>query len=262
MNFKVRKGEFVSLVGPNGSGKTTVLRLIAGLQRPSKGEVRVLGKPTTKMSRKELSSTVGYVFQDPDQMLFNTTVLSEVEFTPKLMGLDSQAVRKKALSILEEFSLINYKDENPHRLSVGQRRLLSLASVLINEPKILLLDEPTRALDWETGENVLNFIKRLVRERGIGVVAVSHNMKQAADHSDRVVALYSGIVAAEGTARDVFERAADNPDWSIVPPQVFQLSMALSMKPRAVRIDEIMPIINQYKMEISAKSAASGLRER
>ncbi|MGC8636130.1 MAG: ABC transporter ATP-binding protein [Thermoprotei archaeon] len=262
MNFTVRKGEFVSLVGPNGSGKTTVLRLIAGLQRPSRGEVRVLGRPTTKMSRKELSSAVGYVFQDPDQMLFNTTVLSEVEFTPKLMGLDSQVVRKKALGILEEFGLINYKDENPHRLSVGQRRLLSLASVLINEPKVLLLDEPTRALDWETGENVLNFIKHLVRERGIGVVAVSHNMKQAADHSDRVVALYSGIVAAEGTARDVFERSLDNPSWSIVPPQVFQLSMALSMKPPAVKMDEIMPIINEYKMQVSAKSATSGLRER
>ncbi|MGC8601108.1 MAG: ABC transporter ATP-binding protein [Thermoprotei archaeon] len=255
-SFAVNKGEFVSLVGPNGSGKTTILRLIAGLQKPSQGEVRVMGKPTTKMSRKELSSFVGYVFQDPDQMLFNTTVLSEVEFTPRLMGLNAQAVRKKAIEILEEFGLLEYKNENPHRLSVGQRRLLSLASVLINEPKILLLDEPTRALDWETGEGVLKFVKRLVRDKGIGVIAVSHNMKQAADHSDRVIALYSGTVAAQGTPREVFMRAIENPNWSLVPPQVFQLSVALSIRPPAVKIDEIMPLVDEYKARAKAAGKA------
>ncbi|MGC8631200.1 MAG: ABC transporter ATP-binding protein [Thermoprotei archaeon] len=246
IDFNLYEGEFVSLVGPNGSGKTTALRLISGLQKPSKGQIRILGRPIDSINRRELSGLVGYVFQDPDQMLFNTNVLSEVEFTPRLRGLNSSEAEKKALDVLSLFGLAGYKSENPHRLSVGQRRLLSIASVLVNEPKILLLDEPTRGLDWETGEDVLNFVKKLVKERNMAVIAVSHNMKQAADHSDRVIAFYNGGIVANGDPRSVFSQAEAHPEWSLVPPQIFQLTYSLGMVPPAIRISEMKALISSY----------------
>ncbi|MFP3220005.1 MAG: energy-coupling factor transporter ATPase [Candidatus Marsarchaeota archaeon] len=261
ISFSVNFGEFVSLVGPNGSGKTTALRLIAGLQKPNKGEIRLLGRPSSSMGRKALSALVGYVFQDPDQMLFNTTVLSEVMFTPRLLGYSSEEAKRRAMEMLSIFGLKAYAGENPHRLSVGQRRLLSLASVLVNEPKILLLDEPTRGLDWETGEEVMNFVKRLVKERGMAAIAVSHNMKQAADHSDRVIAFYSGGVVADGSPRQVFASAMEHPEWSLVPPQVFQLTYALGLRPPAVRVSELIPLLKANWRVAGRRAAGARLRK-
>ncbi|MDP7974763.1 MAG: ABC transporter ATP-binding protein [Thermoprotei archaeon] len=247
MNFVIKKGEYVSVVGPNGSGKTTALRLIAGLQKPTLGDVRLMGISVSKIKRLDYSSLVGYVFQDPDQMLFNSTVLAEVEFTLRLRGMGKKEADKIAEGVLDLFSLRSYRDENPHRLSVGQRRLLSLAAVLVNKPKILLLDEPTRGLDWRTGEEVLDFVGQLVREQGETVITVSHNMKQASDHSSRMIVFYNGSVVADGDPRSVFSLSLEHPEWSLVPPQVFQLSARVKTEPAAIKVDEIEPLLQEYR---------------
>ncbi|MGC8558633.1 MAG: ABC transporter ATP-binding protein, partial [Nitrososphaeria archaeon] len=161
INFKIRKGESASIMGPNGSGKTTALRLVTGLQKATKGKVILNGIDASKLRMGEIAKIVGYVFQDPDQMILNTSVISEVTFSPRLRGEEKSKAEKRAEELLRMFGLYSYKDETPHRLSVGQRRLLTISSVLINNPAILLLDEPTRGLDKKSGEEVLSYIKDL-----------------------------------------------------------------------------------------------------
>ncbi len=243
INFTVKKGESASIMGPNGSGKTTALRLIAGLQKATKGTVMLNGKDASKLRMSDISKIVGYVFQDPDQMILNTTVLSEVTFSPRIRGEDKSSSEKRAEELLRMFGLYSYKDETPHRLSVGQRRLLTICSVLINNPAILLLDEPTRGLDKRSGEEVLSYIKDLNKNFKITLIMVSHNVKQAADYSNKAIIFYDGKVAVEDTPREAFIRATSNKNWSVVPPQVFQLTYKLGINPPAVKLEEALALL-------------------
>jgi energy-coupling factor transport system ATP-binding protein len=256
INFKIRKGESASIMGPNGSGKTTALRLVTGLQKATKGKVLLNGKDASKLRMADIAKLVGYVFQDPDQMILNTSVISEVTFSPRLRGEDKAAVEKRAEELLRMFGLYSYKDETPHRLSVGQRRLLTISSVLINNPSVLLLDEPTRGLDKKSGEEVLSYIKDLNKNFKITLIMVSHNVKQAADYSNKAIVFYDGKVAVEGPPREAFSQASVNKSWSVVPPQVFQLTYKLGVKPPAVKLEEasaLLEAIGTVKKESEGK---------
>ncbi|MEM0146637.1 MAG: energy-coupling factor transporter ATPase [Conexivisphaerales archaeon] len=258
INFKIRNGESASIMGPNGSGKTTALRLVTGLQKATKGKVLINGKDASRLRMGDIAKIVGYVFQDPDQMILNTSVISEITFSPRLRGEDKSKVEKKAEELLRMFSLYSYKDETPHRLSVGQRRLLTICSVLINNPAILLLDEPTRGLDKRSGEEVLSYIKDLNKNFKITLIMVSHNVKQAADYSNKAIVFYDGKVAVEASPREAFSQAIVNKNWSVVPPQVFQLTYKLGIKPPAVKLEEaiaLLEAINTIKKNDERKAA-------
>ncbi len=260
INFTVKKGEIASIMGPNGSGKTTALRIIAGLQKPTRGKVVLNGADIAKLNMAKIAKIVGYVFQDPDQMILNTTVMSEVTFSPRLRGESKEEAEKKAEELLRMFGLYSYKDTSPHMLSVGQRRLLTLCSVLINNPAILLLDEPTRGLDKQTGEEILSYIKDLNKNYKITVIMVSHNVKQAADYSNKAIVFYDGKVAYEGTPREAFIRASEHKEWSVVPPQVFQLTHKLRIKPPAVKLNEVSALFESIGI-IKKESRKSAVGE-
>ncbi len=252
VSFKVRKGESVSIMGPNGSGKTTALRTIAGLQFATKGEVIIAGMDAKRIKRADFPKLVGYVFQDPDQMILNTTVISEITFTPRILGETIESATKRAEELLRMFGMYSYKDESPHRLSVGQRRLVTIMSALITNPHILLLDEPTRGLDKQTGEEVLSYIRDLNKSFGVTVIMVSHNVKQAADYSNKAIVFYDGKVVAEDTPRSAFIQSMNHREWSIVPPQVFQLTYSLGVKPPAVKLNEMEKLLEVQGIKAKA----------
>jgi energy-coupling factor transport system ATP-binding protein len=197
LDLHVREGEITALMGRNGAGKTTLLKLMVGLLRPSRGTVTVHGKATHSSTLEELSTVVGYVPQQPDVLLFSDTVQAEIDFTRRSHGLPPDGA-----ALLAALGLARYRNTDPRDLSVGERQRAALAAVLAGEPRILLLDEPTRGLDY-LQKDALAGILRELRDQGTTVVLATHDVELAAQLADRVILVGDGEIVADGPARDV-----------------------------------------------------------
>jgi energy-coupling factor transport system ATP-binding protein len=199
VNLKVRAGELVAIMGENAAGKTTLLKVAAGLLKPARGRVWLGGKEAGTVSRPGLAGGVGYLSQDPNQYLFRDTVEEELRFTLASLDLeDGGAVQHT----LERLGLAKYRQANPRDLSSGERQRVALASVVVARPRLLLLDEPTRGLDGRLKEELGAFLAGLAGE-GAGVVVVTHDVEFAAQYADRVVIMSDGKVVADGPKREV-----------------------------------------------------------
>ncbi|ADY02280.1 cobalt transport ATP-binding protein [Vulcanisaeta moutnovskia 768-28] len=232
VNLEIRDGEVVSVIGPNGSGKSTLMYLLAGIYRPSTGYIQVFGRDSTKLIGKDRVRLIGYVFQDPDQMLLSSTVKGELEFTLKLADIRGKEAEDRIKRITNYLNISDLLDQSPHKLSVGQRRLVSVASVLVAEPRILILDEPTRGLDNAMSIALMDLILTIKEERGMTLIMVTHNMRQVGEYSDKAFVMYDGTVAFSGTPEEVFEESHKHPEWGISPPQVFEVTRSIG-KPTA-----------------------------
>ncbi len=197
MSLDFRQGEITSLMGRNGAGKTTILKLALGLLKPHRGTVRTLGNDTRHTPLDALSRLVGYVPQQPDLLLFSDTVQGEVDFTRRTHGLPPDGA-----DLLASLGLIPYRLSDPRDLSVGERQRVALAAVLAGSPPVLILDEPTRGLDYLQKE-VLARILRDLRDQGRTVILTTHDVELAAHLTDRVILLGDGEVIADGPAREV-----------------------------------------------------------
>jgi energy-coupling factor transport system ATP-binding protein len=235
VNLAIRDGEVVSVIGPNGSGKSTLMYLLAGIYKPSSGSIKILGYDSIKLVGKERTGLIGYVFQDPDQMLLSSTVKGELEFTLRLSGIHGREVEERVKRISSYLGINDLLGQSPHKLSVGQRRLVSVASVLVAEPRILILDEPTRGLDNETSTSLMDLLLTIKEERGMTLIMVTHNMRQVGEYSDRVFVMYDGNVVFSGTPEIVFEESHRHPEWGISPPQVFEVTRRINKPTASIR---------------------------
>jgi energy-coupling factor transport system ATP-binding protein len=204
VSLEVREGEFVALMGRNGSGKTTLLKQMVGLLKPDRGEVQIGGQgnrtplDTRKAGLEEIIQIVGYVPQNPNALLFNDTVRQELDFTQDSHGLP---VGDHSL-LLGTLGLVPYADRYPRDLSVGERQRVALASILVVEPQILLLDEPTRGLDYQQKAALTGFLLR-EKSQGRTIIMATHDVELVAQCADRVVMLGDGQVVVDGSARQV-----------------------------------------------------------
>mgnify|MGYP001770702871 CR=1 FL=1 len=242
VDLEIPRGAVVSVVGPNGSGKSTLMYLLAGIYKPTSGVVEIAGKRPAELSGSERVRLVGYAFQDPDQMLMNTTVRAEIEMTLKLAGVRGRALKSLSQQIAKDLGIEKLLDRSPHKLSVGQRRLVSLAAVLAASPKVLILDEPTRGLDRETAEATMRYLMDIRREREMTVVLVSHDMRQVGDYSQLVYVMYDGRIAYKGTPEEVFAEAERHREWGVEPPQVYYVAKhygKLAASPKRVRLTPV-----------------------
>jgi energy-coupling factor transport system ATP-binding protein len=197
LDLQVRPGEITALMGRNGAGKTTILKLAVGLLKPGRGTVTTLGLDTRRASLEDISRLVGYVPQQPDVLLFADTVRGEVDFTRRSHGLAPDGA-----GLLARLGLTRYAASDPRDLSVGERQRVALAAVLSGEPAAIVLDEPTRGLDYLQKE-ALAAILRGLRGEGKAVLLATHDVELAAQLADRVVLLGDGGVVADGPAREV-----------------------------------------------------------
>lgn len=186
-----------ALVGETGSGKTTLLMILAGLLRPERGEVLLGGEPLDG-ERPEHRRLIGVAFQDPDSQLFNPTVYDEVAYALRTMGLGEDEVRERVERVAEALGISGLLDRPPYELSMGQKRLVALASVLVYEPRFLLLDEPLTFLDPSTAARVACIIRGW-GERGAVLVA-THNVEAALLLADRLLVLRGGVVREAGAS--------------------------------------------------------------
>ena len=208
LSLDVHQGEFVALMGRNGAGKTTLLKQLVGLLTPDQGQVQLMapasGKPldTRKASVEEIIKYVGYVPQNPNALLFNDTVGQELDFTRRGHGLPPGEYD----ALLGTLGLTNHAGHYPRDLSVGERQRVALASILVAEPQVLLLDEPTRGLDYVQKAALVTFLQH-ERARGRTIIMATHDVELVANCADRVILLGDGQVVVDGPARQVMSES-------------------------------------------------------
>lgn len=247
VSFEVRQGEFLAVVGQNGSGKTTLMKLVAGLRDPQSGTIRVFGKDTRAESPL---GKVGYVFQYPEHQFVTPTVEEELSFGLELLDLSPGEIANRAEKMLEIFGLEGRQGESPYILSMGEKRRLSVATMLALEPQLLILDEPTTGLDRRDTENLMQLLEEFVQEQGITVIQVSHDMEQIAEFCSRVVALGDGKIIFEGTPRALFRNKKLLVSCKLGAPPVAELSQRLW--PDAV---EAPITVKEFTMEVKHAAA-------
>ena len=203
VSLTVEPGEVLGIVGGTGSGKSTLVRHMNLLLVPAGGEVLVDGVDVTTLKKSELRRRVGLVFQFPEAALFAPTVDEDVAFAPRRLGLDEDEVRERVRESLGLLGVGNLAGRSPYALSGGEKRRVAIAGVLAMGPEVLILDEPTAGLDPATRGELLDLIRHL-RDAGVSVVLVSHDLDEVAEVADRVCALHDGRVRAIGTPAAVF----------------------------------------------------------
>jgi energy-coupling factor transport system ATP-binding protein len=236
IDLEIGSGEVVALLGPNGGGKTTLAKLLAGLLVPSSGEVRVEGTRPGSLSRRELSRRVGFVFQNPDHQIFAETVADEVAFGPRLAGIGGRELEERIGEVLEAVALTGREDADPFLLSKGERQRVAVASVLAMRPATLILDEPTTGLDHREVREMMALVERLNR-RGHTVLLITHAMWVAAEYARRVVVLAGGRLVADGHPWDIFFDEDTLRQASLKPPPAALLARALGV--RALTLDAL-----------------------
>lgn len=227
VTLTIRDKEFIAIMGENGAGKSTLVKHFNGILKPSKGDVLVDGVPTTKASVAQLSRNVGLVFQNPDHQLFSETVEEEIAFGLRNFGFDQKEIEEQTTWVLNLLDLTRYRKASPFVLSGGERKRVALASVLVWNPKVVVLDEPTVGQDYSQKERLRKFVLD-VNEQGRTVVMITHDVEFVADCSPRVVVMSKGQIVADGKAIDILTDTELLSKASILPPQVTQLLEKLS----------------------------------
>ena len=241
VSLEIEAGEFVGLIGPTGSGKSTLVQHFNGLILPSSGKVYVDGVDLAKKDTqlRLIRQKVGLVFQYPEHQLFGETILEDVGFGPRNGGLSDDEVVERVREALAYVGL-DYealKDRSPFELSGGQKRRVAIAGVLAMRPSVLILDEPTAGLDPEGREEILGEIKRLHKERGITVILVTHSMEDVARLVDRIIVMERGGVAIDGTPVEVFGQAERLLEMGLGIPQITELMRELRAQGLEVNTD-------------------------
>lgn len=233
INLKIRDGEFIGLIGHTGSGKSTLIQHMNGLLVPTSGGVYYNGEDINdkEYSKKELRGKVSIVFQYPEHQLFETTVLEDVKFGPKNLGLDPLEVDMRAFEALKQVGITeDLLDASPLELSGGQKRRVAIAGVLAMQPEVLILDEPTAGLDPSGRGDLLELIRKLHKERKITVIVVSHSMEDMGKYAERLIVMDSGTIAYDGTPEEVFSHYKDLERIGLRAPQVTYVMEGLAGK--------------------------------
>jgi len=241
VDMEVGEEEIVAIIGPTGSGKSTLIQHFNGLMRPQKGEVIVGGQDLSdeSLDLKALRRQVGLIFQSPEQQLFEQYVGDDIAFGPRNFGLDATEVRRRVREAMETVGLgfEEFKDRLTFSLSGGEMRKVAIAGVLALEPKILIFDEPTCGLDPGTSRGLLSKIMELHSREGVTIILVSHNMEDVARLADRIYVIVEGRSVLDGTPRQIFSQPELLRGYGLDVPQVTQVMHGLRSHGRDVRVD-------------------------
>ena len=247
INLTVQKGDFISLIGSNGAGKTTFSKLCNGLIKPDSGDVFVLGKNTKKEKVSNLAKHIGFLFQNPDRQICCDTVKKEITFSLKNNGVPAKETEERVNKIISDFGFS--PDAEPFNLSRGQRQHLCLAGLIALNPEILVLDEPTTGLDYRECMYVMQRIKEL-NEQGTTVIMVCHDMEVVLDFAKRVAVMDRGQILAIDETRKIFANKELMNKAHILPPQIAETAMLLGNDFSGVfTTEEMIARIKQIKSE-------------
>ena len=203
LTFSIKKGETVGLIGANGAGKSTIMKLMLGLITGS-GEIKVDGLPVCRENLAEVRRKIGFVLQDSDNQMFMPTVYEDMIFGPRNYGLSKEETEKRVDAVLAQLGLQNLKHRHNHKISGGEKRMAAIATILAMEPEMILMDEPSTALDPVNRRTVINTINRLPQTKLIA----SHDLDMILDTCQRVILLSHGTIVADGDAETILRDKA------------------------------------------------------
>jgi len=249
ITLNVKKGEFVGLLGANGSGKTTLLRVMDGLMKNFEGSVGLDGSDVKKLSPKEIYRKVGLVFQNPDDQLFAPTLFEDVAFGPLNMGFDTDEVKQRVMSALQEVELSGLEKKSVHNLSFGQRKRACIAGLLAMGHEMLLLDEPTAGLDPMGEYRMMKLLQKLNKENGVTIVMATHSVDLVPVFLDRLYILSKGRISRGGTPEEVFNAPEDMANIKLRLPHIAELLYKLKHEDK-IHFDRIPLTIGEARREI------------
>ena len=227
ISMEIQRGEFVALLGHNGSGKSTMAKMFNAMLLPSQGKVFIDGLDTVdEQVLYEIRRRVGLVLQNPDNQLVASVVEEDVAFGPENLGVPPAEIRERVDAALKAVEMYDFRLNAPYKLSGGQKQRIAIAGIIAMEPDCIVLDEPTAMLDPRGRTEVLNTIHRLNQEKGITIVLITHYMDEAVE-ADRVIVMDSGEILTQGTPREVFSQVELLKRHKLDVPQLQQAGAAI-----------------------------------
>lgn len=262
LSLSIKKGEFCAIIGPNGAGKTTLCNAIRGFiphfyKGKMQGELLINGKNIAEQTIGELALQVGFVFQNPFTQVSGVaeTVFEEICFGLENLGIDADEIRRRASEVMKLTKIEYLKDRDPFELSGGQLQRVALASIIVMEPDILVIDEPTSQLDPEGTEEVFEIIK-LMKEKQKTIVLVEHKMELIAEYADHVVLIDDGKVILDGSNEEVLTNEEVLKHGTLLPQYAM---LGLEMKKQGMPLERIPVTEEQARKEIAKMLTAKGV---
>ena len=243
VTVSIKRGEYVAVLGHNGSGKSTFAKLINMILTPTVGKIYIDGKDITDENMSEddvfdLRKKVGMVFQNPDNQLVATVVEEDVAFGPENLGLERSEIRKRVDEALETVGMSEYRSHAPHKLSGGQKQRIAIAGIIAMKPDVILFDEASAMLDPLGRQDILAIMEKLNREEGITVLNITHYMDEAA-RADRVIIINDGKLIADGSAKQIFSDVDFLHAIGLEAPQGTELISLLSKAGYSLPLDSL-----------------------
>lgn len=227
LDVEIRKGDFVAVLGHNGSGKSTFAKHINGILLPTEGTIWISGMDTKDPSHIwDIRKTAGMVFQNPDNQIIGNIVEEDVGFGPENIGVPTDEIWKRVDESLEAVGMAAYRMKSPNKLSGGQKQRVAIAGVMAMKPQCIVLDEPTAMLDPNGRREVIRTVRELNRKEGITVILITHYMEEVV-HADRVIVMDDGKIVMDGTPREIFSQVEKLKSYRLDVPQVTELAYEL-----------------------------------
>ena len=232
LSFTINKGDIVSLVGPNGAGKSTLAKLLCGFIRPTSGEIILDNEDIKNKSIKEIAEKIGFCLQNPNAMISKTSVKEEVAFGLRLRNVKEEVIIEKSNKILEICGLYPFRNWPIAALSYGQKRRVTIASILILDPQILILDEPTAGQDYKHYTEIMEFIKSLNKKLNLTILMISHDMHLIQEYTDRTLVIANGKLLADTSANELFANSKLLEKASLTETSLYKLAKKINYEPK------------------------------
>ena len=252
VSFNIKPGEFIVILGRNGSGKSTIAKHMNSILLPSGGKMYLDGMDTSDLSKTwEIRNKAGMVFQNPDNQIVATIVEEDVAFGPENLGIEPSEIRKRVDDALKTVDMYDYRKHAPHLLSGGQKQRIAIAGIIAMRPQCIILDEPTAMLDPSGRKEVLDTIKNLNKTYGITIILITHFMEEAIE-ANKIIVMDKGKLLMEGIPKDIFSNVEKLKSIGLDVPQVTELAYELNKSGLDINldiltIDEMVNAICQLK---------------
>ena len=248
VSMKIEKGERVAIIGQNGAGKSTTVKLMNNIYKPTSGEIIIDGINTKDQTTAQTAPHVGYVFQNPNDQIFNDDVIKEIEYVLRYWKLPEEEIKRRREEAIDVTGIRPYLEMHPFDIPLPIRKFLTIAVVVAVSPDYVILDEPTAGLDPAGRDKILNCIENLHKKKGMAVVLVSHSMEDVANYAERIIVMNNGSVMFDDTPKKVFKHYKELEKIGLAAPQITYIMHQL--KENGLDVDENIINVEEAKENI------------
>ncbi|WP_196594243.1 energy-coupling factor ABC transporter ATP-binding protein [Pectinatus sottacetonis] len=248
LNLVINSGERVAIIGQNGAGKTTAAKLMNGLYKPSIGSVTIDGINTKEKTTAQIARLAGYVFQNPDDQIFNQSVINEIEYMPRYFKIEKNKINKCVDEVLTLTELGEYKNANPFDIPYSIRKFVTIAAVMATKPKYIILDEPTAGQDYKRIQILKNIISHL-HTAGVAVIVITHDMDFVIETFQRIIVMADKHIIADNTPENIFQNDEIIKKSCISRPQIGQITKKLNINDSIIFRSDLVNFLQKDSKE-------------